>query len=109
MGKEAFQGHAAQQFIGACPPALAATEGSGRPEPDRPRLSPWRRVGWELQSDCGRKSQGNSRLNEEQAGRRTMTSYQTAAARPPAGRWLQLLIGIVCMVMIANLQYGWTL
>ncbi len=24
-------------------------------------------------------------------------------------RWLQLLIGIVCMVMIANLQYGWTL
>ena len=38
-----------------------------------------------------------------------MTSYQTAAARPPSGRWLQLLIGIVCMVMIANLQYGWTL
>ncbi len=24
-------------------------------------------------------------------------------------RWLQLVIGIVCMVMIANLQYGWTL
>jgi OFA family oxalate/formate antiporter-like MFS transporter len=24
-------------------------------------------------------------------------------------RWLQLLTGIVCMVMIANLQYGWTL
>ncbi|HUI17945.1 MAG TPA: oxalate/formate MFS antiporter [Alphaproteobacteria bacterium] len=24
-------------------------------------------------------------------------------------RWLQLLVGIVCMVMIANLQYGWTL
>ena len=24
-------------------------------------------------------------------------------------RWLQLLIGIVCMSMIANLQYGWTL
>ncbi len=23
--------------------------------------------------------------------------------------WLQLVIGIVCMVMIANLQYGWTL
>src|SRR5260370_27271813 len=45
----------------------------------------------------------------EQAGRRTMTAYQTAAARPPSGRWLQLLIGIVCMVMIANLQYGWTL
>src|SRR3989454_4991527 len=24
-------------------------------------------------------------------------------------RWLQLLVGIVCMAMIANLQYGWTL
>lgn len=28
---------------------------------------------------------------------------------PPATRWLQLLTGVVCMVMIANLQYGWTL
>jgi OFA family oxalate/formate antiporter-like MFS transporter len=26
-----------------------------------------------------------------------------------ANRWLQLVAGIVCMVMIANLQYGWTL
>jgi OFA family oxalate/formate antiporter-like MFS transporter len=24
-------------------------------------------------------------------------------------RWLQLIIGILCMIMIANLQYGWTL
>src|SRR5947208_16883176 len=24
-------------------------------------------------------------------------------------RWLQLILGIICMVMIANLQYGWTL
>jgi OFA family oxalate/formate antiporter-like MFS transporter len=24
-------------------------------------------------------------------------------------RWLQLLMGIICMAMIANLQYGWTL
>ena len=24
-------------------------------------------------------------------------------------RWVQLLCGIVCMVMVANLQYGWTL
>ena len=24
-------------------------------------------------------------------------------------RWIQLIIGILCMVMIANLQYGWTL
>ncbi|WP_207461369.1 oxalate/formate MFS antiporter [Azospirillum sp. SYSU D00513] len=28
---------------------------------------------------------------------------------PPGGRWLQLLIGVICMSMIANLQYGWTL
>src|SRR5260370_32283564 len=45
----------------------------------------------------------------KQAGRGPMTSYHTAAAHPSAVRWLQLLIGIVCMVMIANLQYGWTL
>src|SRR5262249_54731930 len=25
------------------------------------------------------------------------------------GRWLQLILGILCMTMIANLQYGWTL
>ena len=24
-------------------------------------------------------------------------------------RWMQLINGIICMVMIANLQYGWTL
>src|SRR5258708_3043753 len=30
------------------------------------------------------------------------------AARP-SYRWVQLVIGIVCMAMIANLQYGWTL
>jgi OFA family oxalate/formate antiporter-like MFS transporter len=38
-------------------------------------------------------------------------SYATATAgtRPALYRWLQLLVGIVCMVMIANLQYGWTL
>ena len=32
-----------------------------------------------------------------------------STAQAPATRWLQLAIGIVCMVMIANLQYGWTL
>src|SRR4029078_2463490 len=26
----------------------------------------------------------------------------------PVNRWLQLLAGVICMVMIANLQYGWT-
>ena len=31
------------------------------------------------------------------------------SARGPAYRWGQLFLGIVCMAMIANLQYGWTL
>ncbi len=30
-------------------------------------------------------------------------------ARAASYRWLQLFLGIVCMAMIANLQYGWTL
>src|ERR1700756_664377 len=44
-------------------------------------------------------------------GRSSKMSYTTATAgaRPASVRWLQLLVGIVCMVMIANLQYGWTL
>jgi OFA family oxalate/formate antiporter-like MFS transporter len=33
----------------------------------------------------------------------------SAAAAPVSVRLVQLLVGIVCMVMIANLQYGWTL
>jgi MFS transporter, OFA family, oxalate/formate antiporter len=33
----------------------------------------------------------------------------SAIATPARIRLVQLLIGIVCMVMIANLQYGWTL
>src|SRR6266699_737421 len=32
-----------------------------------------------------------------------------AVAAPASVRLVQLLVGIVCMVMIANLQYGWTL
>src|SRR5438128_2409585 len=32
-----------------------------------------------------------------------------APAQPSFYRWAQLAFGIICMVMIANLQYGWTL
>ncbi|HZY23220.1 MAG TPA: oxalate/formate MFS antiporter [Beijerinckiaceae bacterium] len=32
---------------------------------------------------------------------------ETVAGRGP-NRWLQLLFGVICMCMIANLQYGWT-
>ena len=43
-----------------------------------------------------------------------MTTSTTDAISPPAiasdaTRWAQLIFGIICMVMIANLQYGWTL
>ena len=31
------------------------------------------------------------------------------AHTPGLGRWWQLVLGIICMSMIANLQYGWTL
>ena len=33
---------------------------------------------------------------------------QAATARPTNYRWIQLLVGVICMSMIANLQYGWT-
>jgi len=33
----------------------------------------------------------------------------TSAHGEQKGRWIQLFIGIICMVMIANLQYGWNL
>lgn len=38
-----------------------------------------------------------------------VTDAPNAAVKPPRARWLQLIFGILCMVMIANLQYGWTL
>ena len=35
---------------------------------------------------------------------------ETEIRRPPASlRWWQLAFGVVCMMLIANLQYGWTL
>jgi OFA family oxalate/formate antiporter-like MFS transporter len=42
-----------------------------------------------------------------------MNGDAVLTARPgralPRGRWWQLIVGIICMSMIANLQYGWTL
>ena len=37
------------------------------------------------------------------------TSRPATATASEATRWGQLIFGIICMVMIANLQYGWTL
>ena len=40
---------------------------------------------------------------------RQTSNLSGAISRPASYRWLQLFMGIVCMAMIANLQYGWTL
>jgi OFA family oxalate/formate antiporter-like MFS transporter len=37
------------------------------------------------------------------------TSQAPTIESPRGGRWWQLIVGIICMSMIANLQYGWTL
>src|SRR6186997_2908990 len=37
------------------------------------------------------------------------TAIRSEALASPATRAAQLIFGIICMVMIANLQYGWTL
>src|SRR5579872_490552 len=39
-----------------------------------------------------------------------MTLDPSATVRQPSNtRWIQLVFGVACMVMIANLQYGWNL
>ena len=41
-----------------------------------------------------------------------VSSTEASPSAPPHSsgfRWIQLAMGIVCMAMIANLQYGWTL
>jgi OFA family oxalate/formate antiporter-like MFS transporter len=37
------------------------------------------------------------------------TTVEASLATPRVNRWIQLFFGIVCMAMVANLQYGWTL
>src|ERR1700759_4943177 len=39
----------------------------------------------------------------------TTDTVHTRALASEGTRWTQLIVGIICMVMIANLQYGWTL
>src|SRR5437868_6507220 len=39
----------------------------------------------------------------------TLTGVEDRERASEGTRWGQLLFGIICMVMIANLQYGWTL
>jgi MFS transporter, OFA family, oxalate/formate antiporter len=52
------------------------------------------------------------RTNQTSVGREAVdVKPDTTASRamPNANRWNQLFFGIVCMAMVANLQYGWTL
>ena len=42
-------------------------------------------------------------------GTEMSTTASATVAKPSSFRWAQLVFGIICMVMIANLQYGWTL
>ena len=39
----------------------------------------------------------------------TTATSSNPASRPTSNRWLQLILGIICMASVANLQYGWTL
>src|SRR5215813_6122746 len=46
---------------------------------------------------------------EETVTTSTTEAISSRATASEATRWGQLIFGIICMVMIANLQYGWTL
>ena len=39
----------------------------------------------------------------------TTANSVATVSRSPSYRWMQLVLGIIAMAMIANLQYGWTL
>src|SRR6266700_6245573 len=49
---------------------------------------------------------GGNRMSVATGTTSQATTVRTASE---ATRWGQLIFGIICMVMIANLQYGWTL
>jgi MFS transporter, OFA family, oxalate/formate antiporter len=46
---------------------------------------------------------------EETVATSTTEAIASRTTASEATRWGQLIFGIICMVMIANLQYGWTL
>ena len=53
---------------------------------------------------------GAERLGKREKGEAHMsTDARAIMARSSVFRWVQLAFSIVCMVMIANLQYGWRL
>jgi MFS transporter, OFA family, oxalate/formate antiporter len=48
-------------------------------------------------------------MNQPLAATADLVALASRVGRGAGFRWGQLLMGIVCMAMIANLQYGWTL
>ena len=44
-------------------------------------------------------------MSLDQSPTNTATALSTTAPRP----WVQLAAGVICMAMVANLQYGWTI
>src|SRR6266568_6197249 len=57
---------------------------------------------------CDPRSQPKKRAREDLMVSSSLANTP-AAPNSSSFRWLQLVMGIVCMAMIANLQYGWTL
>ena len=51
----------------------------------------------------------NEKSSSSTAQEEVAPAVEAARARLRAGRWWQLAFGVICMVMIANLQYSWTL
>ena len=65
-------------------------------------------------SQHGRSDRGPARRALAHASTSTPMTHTAAtlprdSRLPVLGRWWQLLLGVICMTMIANLQYGWTL
>src|SRR3954469_16042052 len=71
-------------------------------------LSRNRKARWDLKR--GKRGEAMTWGRREEAVTISTTHViSSRAATSDATRWGQLVFGIICMVMIANLQYGWTL
>ncbi len=60
----------------------------------------------ESASSTKKEGSGSSAKNQKVAA---SIDVEVARARLKSGRWWQLAFGVICMAMIANLQYSWTL
>src|SRR6185369_8823555 len=55
-----------------------------------------------------RRERGRAQPREGCETRQFRNAVQERGSMNENKRWLQLVVGMICMVMIANLQYGWT-